>query len=79
MNYAIINDGIVENIIWLSESNQHDFPDAVKIGDRPVGVGDTFADGKFYRDGVEILTQLEMKESENAEMRTALDVLGVAV
>lgn len=79
MNYAIIDDGVVTNTIWLTESNAPEFPEAVKIGDRPVAVGDSLIDGKFYRDGVEILSPLEEKELENADMRNALNELGVYV
>ena len=60
MNYALIENGIVTNIIWLYETNADEFPNAVKLGDRPVGIGDTYTDGKFYRDGNEVLTALEI-------------------
>ena len=79
MNYAMIADGVVVNIVWMTESNSIEFPEAVKICDRPVSIGDAFADGKFYRDGVEILTQFEVIELENADMRKALNELGVYV
>lgn len=59
MNYALIENNIVTNIIWLADSNAHEFPNAVKLGDRPAGIGDTYENGKFYRNGVEILTELE--------------------
>ena len=51
MNYALIENGVVTNIISLRDSNAHEFPNAVKLGDRPVGIGDTYENGKFYRDG----------------------------
>ena len=50
MRYAWIENGVVTNIIALNDRNASDFPTAVKLGDRPVGIGDTYADGKFYRD-----------------------------
>ena len=59
MNYALIENGIVTNIIWLYETNADEFPTAVKLGDRPVGISDTYTDGKFYHDGVEVLTPIE--------------------
>ena len=73
MRYAIITDGVVSNIIALRSSNAADFPGAVALYDRPVGIGDTYTDGKFYRDGVEIMTAAE----ENATLRAALETLGV--
>lgn len=73
MRYAIVTDGVVSNIIALRSSNAADFPGAVALYDRPAGIGDTYADGKFYRDGVEIMTAAE----ENATLRAALETLGV--
>ena len=73
MNYALIENGVVSNIIALRSSNAADFPGAVALGDRPVGIGDSYQDGKFYRDGAEVLTAAE----EIAAMRAALETLGV--
>lgn len=77
MRYAIVTDGIVTNIIALNDRNANDFPAAVKLGDRPVGIGDTYTDGKFYRDGVEVLTPMEQAQAEMTEYKAALHVLGV--
>ena len=77
MNYALIENGIVTNIIWLYEGNASDFPAAVKLGDRPVAIGDTYIDGKFYRDGNEVLTALEIVQLESETYKTALQTLGV--
>lgn len=89
-NMAVITDGIITNVIWCSDSEQE--TDTLKSpADRPVAIGDTYSDGKFYRDGVEILTQLEqaLKElgelrnenedlkTKSADMKQALDILGV--
>ena len=73
MRYAIITGSIVSNIIQLNDRNASDFPNAVKLGDRPVGIGDSCADGKFFRDGKEVLTA----DEENAVLRAALETLGV--
>lgn len=77
MRYAIVTDGVVTNIIALNDRNASDFPNAVKLGDRPVGIGDTYTDGKFYRDGVEVLTPMEQAQAEIAEYKAALHELGV--
>ena len=77
MRYALIDNGIVTNIISLNDRNASDFHDAVKLGDRPVGIGDTYADGKFYRDGVEVLTPMEQAQAEMTEYKAALQTLGV--
>lgn len=77
MNYALITNGVVSNIIWLYDGNAQEFPDAVKLDDRSVGIGDTYTDGKFYRDGVEVLTPLEQAQIEIDAYKAALNELGV--
>ena len=77
MRYALIDSGIVTNIISLNDRNASDFPAAVKLGDRPVGIGDTYTDGKFYRDGVEVLTPMEQAQAEIDAYKAALNELGV--
>ena len=77
MRYAMIEGGIVTNVIALNDRNASDFPTAVKLGDRPVGIGDDYTDGKFYRDGVEVLTPMEQAQAEIDEYKAALNELGV--
>ena len=77
MRYAIVDNGAVTNIIALNDRNASDFSPAVKLGDRPVGIGDTYTDGKFYRDGVEVLTPMEHAQAEMTEYKSALHELGV--
>ena len=77
MRYALIDNGIVTNVIALNDRNANDFPAAVKLDDRPVGIGDTYTDGKFYRDGVEVLTPMEQAQAEITEYKAALHELGV--
>lgn len=66
MRYAIVTEGVVSNVIAL-QAAAGDFPDAVALHDRPVGIGDTYQDGKFWRDGEEVLTP----DEEIAAMQTA--------
>ena len=73
MRYAVITEGTVTNVITLWETNAGDFPGAVALHDRPVGIGDTYSDGKFYRDGEEVLTAQE----ESEQYKAALQTLGV--
>lgn len=63
MNYALIENGLVVNIIWLYSGNAGDFPRAVLCGDRPVRIGDAYASGIFTRNGVPVLTPLEEVEA----------------
>ena len=73
MRYAIVTGGEVTNVIVLQETNAGDFPDAVALHDRPVSIGDTYSEGKFYRDGAEVLTAQE----EIEQYKAALQTLGV--
>ena len=73
MRYAVITEGTVTNVITLWETNAGDFPGAVALYDRPVGIGDSYQDGKFYRDGEELLTAQE----EIEQYKAALQTLGV--
>lgn len=76
MRYAIVIEGKVTNIIEMDKRNEQYFPSAVYTGDRPVGIGDTYTDGKFYRDGKEVLTALE---EANNEIDSLTQQLGEAV
>lgn len=77
MRYALIENGVVTNIIALNDRDASDFPDAVRLGDLPVCIGDTYTDEKFYRDGVEVLTPMEQSQAEMTEYKAALNELGV--
>lgn len=73
-NFAIVENGIVTNILWGMVYNMEtDFPNAVQIDDRNVQVGDTYENGVFLHDGKEIKTIAE----EMADMKAALELMGV--
>lgn len=79
MDYALIENGIVTNIIWLYPQNASDFPNAVPMNDIPAVIGDTYRDGVFYRDGERVLTLQEQMQKEAADMQEALNLLGVTI
>lgn len=77
-NMASITNGIVTNVIWCGDSEQE--TDTLKSpADRPVAIGDTYSGGKFYRDGVEILTPLEEAKKQIAEYEAALSEIEAAL
>ena len=78
MKYALIDESnIVINIISLLESNAHEFPNAVKVGEYTMDIGDTYADGFFYdQDGNRRLTYEE--ECINIGKITMLNLLSEA-
>lgn len=77
MNYALIENGVVTNIIWLYSANAGDFPSAVSCGDLPVAIGDTYDGSDFYRGGERVLTAIEQAQKDAEDMQAALELLGV--
>ena len=77
MNYALVENGIVTNIIWLNERNAGEWPGAVRLGERMVEVGDTYDGEKFWRDGTEVMTEAESAQMKAAQYAAALQVIGV--
>lgn len=79
---AVVNDGVVSNIIWCSD-NTPQSNTWVNCDDRPVAIGDTYVDGKFCRDGTEVLTPLEdaqaQVESLSAQNAELLDAMAAMV
>ncbi|MEA5048476.1 MAG: hypothetical protein VB034_07675 [Eubacteriales bacterium] len=56
MDYAIIESGVVVNVIV---GPLPDGMDGVALGDRPVAIGDSYTDGVFTRNGESVLTPAE--------------------
>ena len=72
MNVAILAEGVVTNIVVgpLPEDIE-----GIPVGDRPVAIGDTFADGVFLRNGEPVLTDAEriaVLEAEVTRLREQL-------
>lgn len=54
MRYALIEDGIVVNIVVIAPENAGEFPNAVTIPENIfAGIGDTYLDGRFYHENPE--------------------------
>lgn len=77
MNYALIENGLVANMIWLHPENAEDFPNAVPMDDLPVDIGDTYSEGVFYRNGEKVLSFADQMQIETTDMQSALNLLGV--
>lgn len=74
---ALIENGTVANMLWCSDS-EPETDILLDPADRPVAIGDTYSNGKFYRGGVEILTPLE-EAQKNAEYESALTEIETAL
>ncbi len=70
-NIAVIENGIVANMIWGLVYNMDEFPNAVQIDDLSVNIGDTYVDGVFYHNGERVRTNAEIM----GEMQEALNIL----
>lgn len=68
-NMALVSDGVVVNVLWCSDKAAQTGT-LIDPDGRPVGIGDTYSDGKFYRDGKEVLTPLESAMAENEQLKT---------
>lgn len=77
MNYALIENGVVTNIIWLYSGNAGDFPSAVPCGDVPVAIDDTWDGEHFYREGARVLSPVEQARKDAEDMQAALELLGI--
>ena len=79
--YALIENAKVTNII---SADKRGADSLIAAGlnliqtDKPVTIGDDYTDGKFYRDGNEVLTPLEEAMLVQADMQEALSILGVS-
>lgn len=74
---ARLEAGTVINIEWCSDNAAE--TEALKnIGDYPAGIGDTYSEGKWYRDGEALLTPLEEAQQENAALQAKLEELNEA-
>ena len=71
---VLLEDNIIVNLLWCSNSEEE--TDTLKeVGDCELHIGDTFEDGKWYRDGSELLTPLEEAELKAAEYYNSLTEL----
>lgn len=75
---ALIENGAVTNVLWCSDP-EPETDNLINPADRPVGIGDTYSGGKFYRGGEEILTPLEEALKTNAEYEAALSEIETAL
>ena len=75
MNYALIENGVVTNLIWLYSGNEADFPSAAPCGELPVAIGDTYDGQDFYRDGKLLVSPLTAAQQEVQTMQEELPML----
>lgn len=75
--YALVENGVVTNVMVLYPPNAEEFEGAVPCGEIPVAIGDTYDGEHFYRGGERVLTALEQAQKDAEDMQAALELLGV--
>ena len=71
---VLLEDNVIVNLLWCSNSEE-ETGTLKEAGDYELRIGDTFEDGKWYRDGSELLTPLEEAELKAAEYYSSLTEL----
>lgn len=77
MFYALVENGVVTNLMVLYPPSAAEFEGAVPCGEIPVAIGDTYDGEHFYRAGERVLTALEQAQKDAEDMQAALELLGV--
>ena len=75
--YALVENGVVTNVMVLYPPNAAEFEGAVPCGEIPVAIGDTYDGEHFFRGGERVLTALEQAQKDAEDMAAALELLGV--
>ena len=79
MNYAIIEDEVVVEILYLTSEQLVNYPNAVCIDNYAVQVGDSYINGKFYQEVLPLHSleyQLIAAQEDLIDAKTALETLG---
>lgn len=69
MNYALIKNRTVINLIYLHPMNADDFSNAVPTNDLPVQIGDVYDGEHFLRDGKIVLPVTAISEERIAAIK----------
>ena len=70
-NMALLEQGAVINLLWCSDQ-EPETERLVDCGERPVCLGDSYTNGKFYRDGQAVLSEAEDLRARNAQLLDAM-------
>ena len=70
-NMALLEQGAVINLLWCSDQEPGS-ERLVDCGERPVCLGDSYTNGKFYRDGQAVLSEAEALRAQNAQLLDAM-------
>ena len=73
--YALVENGVVTNVMVLYPPNAAEFEGAVPCGDLPVAVGDTYDGEHFYRGGEKLDSPLAVAQQEAQTLKEDIPML----
>ena len=73
--YALVENGVVTNVMVLYPPSAAEFAGAIPCGDLPVAVGDTYDGADFYRDGNLLVSPLAAAQAEAQTLKEDLPML----
>ena len=73
--YALVENGVVTNVMVLYPPNAAEFEGAVPCGDLPVAIGDTYDGTDFYRGGEKLVSPLAAAQAEAQTLKEDLPML----
>lgn len=65
MRYAMLTGTGVSNVLSLTPQAAGGFPEAIPCNEYPVNIGDTYEDGRFYRNGELLKSYSELYAEAN--------------
>ncbi len=73
--YALVENGVVTNVMVLYPPSAAEFEGAVPCGDLPVAVGDTYDGEHFYRGGEKLDSPLAVAQQEAQTLKEDIPML----
>lgn len=73
--YALVENGVVTNVMVLYPPNAAEFEGAVPCGELPVAVGDTYDGEHFYRGGEKLDSPLAVAQQEAQTLKEDIPML----
>ena len=73
--YALVENGVVTNVMVLYPPSAAEFEGAVPCGELPVAIGDTYDGQDFYRGGNKVVSALAAAQQEVQTMQKELPML----
>lgn len=73
--YALVENGVVTNVMVLYPPSAAEFEGAVPCGDLPVAVGDTYDGSDFYRGGEKLDSPLAVAQQEAQALKEDIPML----